>query len=228
MLEWPGIRTVMLDMDGVLLDLRFDNDFWQEWLPRRYAEARGGQLAEARRSLARRFERRLGTLDWYDTHYWSDALGLDVPALQARFSMLAAGRIRMHPGARSFVRRLRMRGIQPWLVTNAHPETLALKLAATGIDAICAPVVCAHDIGVPKENPAFWPRMAARHPFDASSALFVDDNLAALRSAARYGLRHLRAISRPDSSRARQGTGAFASAASLAELAADLADLPER
>ena len=222
-LDLSGVRTVMLDMDGVLLDQRFDNDFWREWLPRRYAEARGSEPAAARRALLRRFARRRGSLDWYDIDYWSEQLGLDVAALQARFAALETGRIRMHPGAQRFVERLRSRGIRPWLVTNAHPETLALKLAATGIDALCAPVVCAHEFGVPKEDPTFWPRLAAVHPFDAASALLVDDNLDVLRSAALYGLGRLRAISRPDSSRPRRGTGTFTSAPSLDELAVESA-----
>ena len=32
-LDWTSIDTVLLDMDGTLLDLRFDNWFWQEHVP---------------------------------------------------------------------------------------------------------------------------------------------------------------------------------------------------
>ena len=38
MINWPQIDTVFLDMDGTLLDLHFDNHFWREHMPRRYAE----------------------------------------------------------------------------------------------------------------------------------------------------------------------------------------------
>ena len=34
-IDWSKIDTVLLDMDGTLLDLRFDNWFWQELIPRR-------------------------------------------------------------------------------------------------------------------------------------------------------------------------------------------------
>ena len=37
MLDWQDIHTVLLDMDGTLLDLHFDNHFWLEHLPKRYA-----------------------------------------------------------------------------------------------------------------------------------------------------------------------------------------------
>ena len=35
---WNDIDTVMFDMDGTLLDLHFDNYFWQHLLPLTYAE----------------------------------------------------------------------------------------------------------------------------------------------------------------------------------------------
>ena len=34
--DWRAIDTVLLDMDGTLLDLRFDNYFWLELVPRKY------------------------------------------------------------------------------------------------------------------------------------------------------------------------------------------------
>jgi putative hydrolase of the HAD superfamily len=40
-IDWSRIDTVLLDMDGTLLDLRFDNWFWQELIPSRYAAAHG-------------------------------------------------------------------------------------------------------------------------------------------------------------------------------------------
>ncbi len=32
-LNWSGIDTVLLDMDGTLLDLAFDRHFWLEHVP---------------------------------------------------------------------------------------------------------------------------------------------------------------------------------------------------
>lgn len=51
MLEWAKIETVLLDMDGTLLDLNFDNHFWQEFVPQRFAELHGLPLAEAKYQL---------------------------------------------------------------------------------------------------------------------------------------------------------------------------------
>ena len=46
-LPWSDIDTVLLDMDGTLLDLHFDNHFWLEHLPQRYAELHGVSRAMA-------------------------------------------------------------------------------------------------------------------------------------------------------------------------------------
>src|SRR5882757_7567074 len=54
-IDWSQIDTVLLDMDGTLLDLRFDNWFWQELIPRRYAAAKGLSEEETRGLLAPKF-----------------------------------------------------------------------------------------------------------------------------------------------------------------------------
>ena len=59
-------------------------------------------------------------------------------------------------------------------------------------------VICAHDLGLPKEDPDFWQRLQAVEPFDPEATLFVDDSLSVLRSARSYGLRWLLAVLRPD------------------------------
>ncbi|NLD01354.1 MAG: haloacid dehalogenase, partial [Gammaproteobacteria bacterium] len=46
-LPWAHIDTVLLDMDGTLLDLHFDNFFWLKYLPQCYAEKNNLSLAQA-------------------------------------------------------------------------------------------------------------------------------------------------------------------------------------
>ena len=65
MIDWMQIDKVFLDMDGTLLDLHFDNHFWLEHVPRRYAESRGLELEQAREELMRRYQSVEGTLEWY-------------------------------------------------------------------------------------------------------------------------------------------------------------------
>ena len=47
-LDWQHIDTVLLDLDGTLLDLSFDNHVWREVVPAAYAAARSLSADEAR------------------------------------------------------------------------------------------------------------------------------------------------------------------------------------
>src|ERR1700760_1842110 len=80
--DWSAIDTVLLDLDGTLLDLAFDTRFWRHVIPTAWARARGISVEEARTLLAPRFREREGTLDWYSVVFWSRELELDVPALK--------------------------------------------------------------------------------------------------------------------------------------------------
>ena len=82
MVNWSAIDTVLLDMDGTLLDLRFDNFFWLDYLPRRFAELRNIDPAEAKAQLQAFSDSLHGTLNWYCVDYWSDELGIDVEAIK--------------------------------------------------------------------------------------------------------------------------------------------------
>jgi hypothetical protein len=71
-------------MDGTLLDLRFDNFFWQELIPSRYAALHGLPHEEAVAVLTPRFEAARGTLEWYCLDHWSRELGYRRGGAQAR------------------------------------------------------------------------------------------------------------------------------------------------
>ena len=81
MIDWREIDTVLLDMDGTLLDLHFDSHFWLEHLPKRYVELH--QLdAASQEALRARIIGEQGTLNWYSLAYWSRELGVDIVALK--------------------------------------------------------------------------------------------------------------------------------------------------
>ncbi|MGZ8216138.1 GMP/IMP nucleotidase [Methylomagnum sp.] len=195
MMEWRNISSVFLDMDGTLLDLNFDNHFWREFVPQRYAEQHGITPEEAKTRLIPRFRATEGRLEWYCLDYWSEQLNLDIAGMKTEI----AGLIAVLPHVTEFldyVRRLDKRLV---LVTNAHPKSLGLKMERTCLNALFDHIVSSHSLGHPKENPAFWGLLRGVEPFDPQQTLMVDDSLSVLRSARQYGIAHLVAIRKNDS-----------------------------
>jgi putative hydrolase of the HAD superfamily len=193
--EWHEIETVCLDMDGTVLDLRFDNMFWLDVLPRRWGEARGLDAPTSIATLKARFDAKRGTLDWYCIDHWSEELGFDIAALKSELR----AEIRYLPGAIDFLDRMRAIGKRTLLTTNAHPISLAIKKEQVGLDRHFDELVSSHEFGVPKESPEFWIRLARGHGVLASSTLFVDDSAAVLAAAREAGVRWLYQVLQPDS-----------------------------
>ncbi len=216
--DWSSIDTVLLDMDGTLLDLAYDKRFWEEELPRRFAESRGIPVEEAHRLMRPIFESTAGTLDWYCINHWSRALALDIAALKRS----TRHRIDWLPEARDFLARVRASGRRLALVTNAHPEILAIKDAHLGIRRRFDAVYSSHEFGEPKESAGFWPRLAAREPFDPARTLFADDNAAVLGAARKHGIRWLYAVRRPVQRGPALALNGFAGVESVMELARGL------
>ena len=212
-LPWDQIDTVLLDMDGTLLDLRFDNWFWQEYLPTVYAAAHDLEPEAALAALMPRFAAARGRLDWYCIDYWSRELGLDIPAIKRGVREQVA----WIPGAEAFLARLVL-GKRRVLVADAHPETLAIKDEHVDLIGHLDAVYSTHPFGAPKEDPAFWPRLAAETPFDPARTLFVDDSLPVLAAAHGYGIAWLRAIHQPRLGRPARNTAGFVGVDSVAEL----------
>lgn len=196
MLDWDRIDTVLLDMDGTLLDLRYDNHFWMEYLPGAYAREHGIPEAAARSHLDATMTRVRGTLPWYCLDYWSRELGMDIPALKRELRHM----IKLRPHALAFLRWLRDSGKTVLLVTNAHRETLNIKMGEVDITGWFDRVVVSHDFQVPKEDGQFWEQLQVLHPFDPASTLLIDDNESVLDAARDHGIRHLLTLLQPDSS----------------------------
>jgi len=195
MIPWHEISSVFLDMDGTLLDLHFDNHFWREHVPLRYAERHNLDIDTAKSELVPKFRDKEGTMDWYCVEYWSRELGLDITALKHEINHLIA----VHDHVDEFLQRIRASGKRVVLVTNAHSRSLNLKMDVTGLSHAFDALICAHDIGYPKEDLRFWSQLGRNEPFDLDSTLFIDDSPPVLRTARDFGIQHILAVRKPDS-----------------------------
>jgi putative hydrolase of the HAD superfamily len=195
MIDWTEIDTVLLDMDGTLLDLHYDNHFWMEYLPRAYAEEKGIPEPEAREKLNSEFHAARGSLPWYCLDHWSRQLNMDVPRLKRQLKHM----IRARPYALDFLRRLKEAPQEVLLVTNAHRETLNIKMGEVDITGWFDRVVVSHDFQAPKEQQLFWERLHDLHPFEPARTLLIDDTETVLDAAQRYGIAHLLTMLQPDS-----------------------------
>jgi len=193
--DWSAIDTCVLDMDGTLLDLHFDNQVWNERLPLRYAERVGITAATAHDYIRDQLAQTRGTLTWYCMAHWSREFGIEMSAIESELQALIAVR----SGAREFLDCLCSHGIRLILATNAHRDSLTRKLALTGIGTYFDVIVSAHDFGVAKEHDSFWHTLAARHAIDPERTVFIDDNAAVLQAAQRFGIRHAFGVARPNS-----------------------------
>tara|TARA_R110000823_G_scaffold198080_7_gene329243 strand:- start:49860 stop:50525 length:666 start_codon:yes stop_codon:yes gene_type:complete len=195
MIDWSCIDTVLLDMDGTLLDLHFDNYFWLEHLPREYARQHKISEAESSERLHGRLGSRIGSLEWYCLDHWSTQLDMDIPALKRELQHM----VRVRPFALEFLEELRASELDVVMVTNAHRKTLDIKMSEVDITHWFDRVVISHDLQAPKEEQAFWHRLQELHPFDPARTLLIDDTERVLESARTYGIAHLLTLLQPDS-----------------------------
>lgn len=213
-IDWDNIDTVCLDMDGTLLDLAFDNWFWQQHVPQVYAAQHGLELNAASQTLLRRIDAHSGTLNWYSLDFWSGETGIDIVALKHS----VRDRIALRANALTFLAALHASPKRVLMTTNADPSALAIKLAQTGIEPYFDALISSHQYGAAKESQVFWQSLQQQHPFDPARTLLLDDSLSVLASACDFGIAHLCSILQPDSTLpARAHTHPFVFVDDLAE-----------
>jgi HAD superfamily hydrolase (TIGR01509 family) len=197
MIHWPGIDTVLLDMDGTLLDLHYDTHMWMHILPQRIAKRDQISAEHAKTRLFEQFENRPRTIDYYCMNFWSQHTKMNIMDLHREFADL----IQFLPGAEEFLHHLRASSLTVRLVTNAHRDNLELKNALTGLADYVGEQISSLDFREPKESQLFWNSLMSSHPFNPQRTLLIDDNEDVLDAAAKFGIVHLLSVKKPDSHR---------------------------
>lgn len=212
--SWERIDCVFLDMDGTLLDKYYDDYFWEHFVPENYAELNQVDIAAARQLLLTTYRSVENTLQWTDLDYWSDRLGLDIVALKKEMSHL----IKLHPHIIDYFEYMQRINKKLYLITNAHPKTLEIKMTVVGLDHWFERMICSQEVGLAKEQPEFWDRLQRLLPYERERTLFVDDTEKVLHSARTSGIRHLVHIAKPSSRLPAKFSSRYQSIATFAEL----------
>lgn len=213
-LSWDDINDVLLDMDGTLLDRHFDNFFFEEELPRRYAALHGLPFEVSRERLMTMYRTVEGELAWTDLHYWTERVGIDVVALHKELDHL----IGFLPGAESFLRELRARGKRIIVLTNAHEAGVAVKSAKTGLARHVDRIVDAFEVGYLKMRAEYWPACRRLVGFDPTRSLYVDDDESCLLAAKQFGIHRVVHSAKSSSQLAPVHSASFASVERLSLL----------
>ena len=205
MISWADIDTIMFDMDGTLLDLHFDNYFWQTLVPQMYSQTHGIEEQEAFELVMAKNLAMRGKLEWYCLDYWEDELKLPIKSMKHTITH----KISIRPNVETLLKELHLHSKRVLLITNAHPVSLAIKMEHTGISDYFHERISSHDLKLAKEQHGFWASLKGLAPYEPERTLLFDDSLPVLRQAQREGIRHLYAIEQPDSKRPGVEAGEF-------------------
>ena len=194
-IDWKAIDTVLLDMDGTLLDLNFDLHFWLEYLPLVYANKHNLTHQQSKDKIRPMLEAEQGKLHWYCLDYWQKILELDIAQLKEDVSHL----IQIHPFVLEFLEQAKQHKKRIYLVTNAHRKTVKLKMQVTNLESYFDEIITSHDYNIDKEEQGFWQQLEKAVQLDKHKSIFFDDSIAVLNSAKEFGIGTVVAISKPSS-----------------------------
>jgi len=193
--DWNQIDSILLDLDGTLLDLNFDLHFWLEYLPQVYSEKNNISNQQAQDIVLKMLNAEKGKLNWYCIDFWQEKLNLDIMELKNNISHL----IQVHPHVKIFLTEARKQDKKIYLVTNAHRKTIKLKMSVTQLQDYFDGIVSSHDFGVAKQEQAFWHKLSEVIYLDKNRTIFFDDSPDVLQSAFDFNIKHVVAISKPSS-----------------------------
>lgn len=193
--DWQCIDTVLLDMDGTLLDLAFDSQFWLQDVPLALSQKRAIPFENARQLIHNEYLAVQHTMNWYCFDYWSEKLSLDIYQMTTNIGKNA----RLRDDTLPFLAHLRESGRQTILLTNAHPHSLSVKIEHTGLDQHLDLLLSTHTFGYPKEDQRLWSAVQQQTGFNPDRTLFVDDGEPILNAAKTFGIRYCLGIENPDS-----------------------------
>ena len=167
-------ECILFDMDGVILDNTYDNNFWQNQIPAVLAEQKGWSFEDAKRLAVQIFNYKKNTMDWYDLDYWSNMLGIDIEE-QKRLPE-SYDKIKLYDGVFDILRKIK-KDRKIILITNAHRKTLNIKLKKYDLSPYFDDMVCAHELHYVKEDIQLWYMLRSKYQLDFKKTILIEDTI---------------------------------------------------
>lgn len=165
---------MLVDMDGVILDNTYDNNFWQNQIPGVISKNKNISFEDAKRLAVQIFNYKKNTKDWYDVDYWSNMLNVDIEA--EKRSSISFDRIQLYEGVTETLNKLKD-NFRLILITNAHRKTLNIKLEKYDLNPYFENMICAHELHYVKENIQLWYMLKSRFKLDYTKTLLIEDTI---------------------------------------------------
>lgn len=195
-INWTHIDTVILDLDGTLIDLYFDHYFWRYHVSQYYAQKCGISPEQSQRQLKQRYDAIEHSINWYDIDFWAKELDLPLRDL-----LLERGpQVQVREDVYPFLDILQHKGIRRILLTDSHPFTLEVKLKHCDLAPHFDLLLSSHQFGAPKIEQQLWHNLQKVYPFDPAKTVFIDDTEKVLDSALQFGIAYTIGVENPDSS----------------------------
>jgi len=184
MTKFNSNTVILSDLDGVILDLNYDINFWKEWLPAELALKSGEPIAAMRDNLVSLMKDQEAGLNWYDLNFWDELLDVDcleiIKAQEERCSFLA--------GALEALEKISSLPNPKYILTNGDPRLFNFKSESAQFLDFFDASLCSMQMGYAKEQKEFWSLASLYLRIDLKNSIFIDDNFKVVTSAVKAGV----------------------------------------
>ena len=187
MIKLNSTTAILLDLDGVILNLEYDIKFWESWLPDHVANQSNRSLEEIKAEIQAEIDIQKGTLNFYDLNYWDNLLNVDCMKIiknqEEKCSYLE--------GSYEALQRLSTLKNPMHIFTNGDPRAQEYKAETQNFLEFFDSIFYSMHAGYPKEEKEFW--ALARHNLnlDFEDAIFIDDDFKVITAAAKAGIKQV-------------------------------------
>ena len=211
MVKLNSTTAILSDLDGVILNIDYDINFCESWLPEYITSKSSLTEEEATAEILSKIKLQIGTLNFYDLNYWDDLLNLDcieiIKEKEEKCSYIE--------GSYEALQRLSTLENPKYILTNGDPRIQEYKAETNNFLEFFDSIFYSMHVGYPKESREFW--ALARHNLnlDFEDAIFIDDDFKVVTTAVKAGIKQVVWITEGKNRILQNGVETFPSLADL-------------